>query len=67
MFEFVYLGGTIESRSNCTADIKHRIGKAIAAVQQLQPIWAAKDIQRSTKIELYLVLVLSILLYGAET
>ena len=40
--EFIYLGGTIESRGTCRADIKHRIGKAIGAVQRLQPIWAAK-------------------------
>ena len=46
---------------------KSRIGKALGAVQRLQPIWNAGDIQRSTKIELYRVLVLSILLYGAET
>ena len=65
--EFVYLGGTISQKGSCSEDIKSRIGKALGAVQRLQPIWNAGDIQRSTKIELYRVLVLSILLYGAET
>ena len=65
--EFVYLGGTISSKGTCREDVKHRIGKALSAVQRLQPIWIAKDIQRTTKIELYRVLVLSILLYGSET
>ena len=67
MTEFVYLGGTISSKGSCKVDVKHRIGKAIAAVQRLKPIWTAKDIQRTTKMELYRVLVLSILLYGAES
>ena len=65
--EFVYLGGNIESKGTSRADVKQRIGKALGAVQRLQPIWTAKDIQRTTKVELYRVLVLSILLYGAET
>jgi hypothetical protein len=65
--DFVYLGGTISQKGTCTKDVKSRIGKALGAVQRLQPIWNARDIQRSTKVELYRVLVLSILLYGAET
>ena len=65
--KFVYLGGTIESKGTCQADVKQRIGKALGAIQRLQPIWTAKDITLATKMELYRVLVLSILLYGAET
>ena len=64
---FIYLGGTISQKGSCTEDIKSRIGKALGAVQKLQPIWKAQDIQEDTKVELYRVLVLSILLYGAET
>ena len=65
--EFTYLGGKITQKGSCSEDIKLRIGKALGAVQRLQSIWSAKDIQTNTKIELYKVLVLSILLYGAET
>ena len=36
-------------------------------MHKLQSIWNARDIHTKTKIELYKVLVLSILLYGAET
>ncbi|XP_072017204.1 uncharacterized protein [Amphiura filiformis] len=65
--EFTYLGGKICQSGSCTEDVKLRIGKAIGTGQKLHKIWSAKDIQRSTKIELYKVLTLSILLYGAET
>ena len=62
------MGGKISQSGSCSQDIKaHIIGKAIGAVQKLQSIWSAKDIQVKTKLELYKVLVLSILLYGAET
>ena len=63
----MYLGGAISSKGTLGEDVKHRVGKALGAVQRLQPIWIAKDIQYVTKIELCKVLVLSILLYGSET
>lgn len=65
--KFTYLGGTISQTGSCTEEVQHRIGKAIGAFQALKKIWASKDIRCSTKVELYKVLVLSILLYGAET
>ena len=36
-------------------------------MQKLNPIWKSKDIEYSTKLELYRVLALSIATYGAET
>ena len=65
--EFTYLGGTISQQGQCSPDIKHRIGKALGAMQMLANIWRSKEISNATKIELYRVLILSILLYGAET
>ena len=65
--KFTYLGGTISQTGSCSEEVKHRIGKAIGAFQALKKIWASQDIRCSTKVELYKVLVLSILLYGAET
>ena len=67
MEKFVYLGGTITQSGKCTEDIKNGIGKALGAVQNLQKIWTAKDIRCTTKLELYKVLILSILMYGSET
>ena len=65
--KFVYLGGTISQSGSCSDDVQHRIGKALRAIQQLNKIWSSKDISIPTKMELYKVLVLSILMYGAET
>ena len=65
--DFIYLGGTISEGGSCTKDIQHRIGKALGAVQALHNIWRSNEITNPTKVELYKVLILSILLYGAET
>ncbi|XP_038050870.1 uncharacterized protein LOC119724021 [Patiria miniata] len=65
--EFTYLGGKISESGTCTKDIQHRIGKALGAVQVLHNIWRSKEITNPTKVELYKVLIQSILLYGAET
>ena len=47
---FIYLGETISQKGSCTEDIKSRIGKALGAVQRLQPIWKAEDIQQTPKL-----------------
>ena len=64
---FTYLGGIISQDGSNSQDIKQRIGKAMGAVQKLHNIWNSTNIRVSTKTELYRVLILSILLYGAET
>lgn len=65
--KFTYLGGTISQTGSCSDEVQHRIGKAIGAFQAINTIWQSKDIRCSTNVELYKVLVLSIMLYGAET
>ena len=64
---FVYLGGTIADNGSSTNDIKTRIRKAGAAFQRLNSIWTSKNINNHTKRQLYQTLILSILLYGAES
>ena len=64
---FVYLGGTIAEDGTCGEDIKTRVCKAGAAFQRLNDIWTSKNISKQTKMQLYQSLILSILLYGAET
>ena len=56
---FIYLGGQIDEDGTCQNDVKRRTG--------LHPIWRAKDISNQTNIALYRSLVLSIVLYAAET
>ncbi|XP_072025202.1 uncharacterized protein [Amphiura filiformis] len=62
--DFVYLGGVISDLTPSNEnDIKRRIGLAMGSMQKLNPIWKPRDIKNSTKLELYRVLVLSIITY----
>ncbi|KAI8495111.1 hypothetical protein Bbelb_270970 [Branchiostoma belcheri] len=63
---FCYLGGTITTDCKSDSDIQLRIGRAASAMASLNTVWASSDISHRTKLRLY-SLVLSILLYGAET
>ena len=65
--KFCYLGGTITSDCKSDTDIQLRIGRAAAAMASLDRVWTSSKISAQTKIRLYNSLVLSILLYGAET
>ena len=51
--EFVYLVYHVK-QGTCKDDVKRRIRKALGAVQRLQPIWTAKDIQYATNQSYYL-------------
>ena len=65
--EQVNLGDQIDEDGSCQSNVKRRIGLALGAMHALHPIWRAKDISNYTKIALYRSLVLSIVLYAAET
>jgi len=49
------------------ADIERRIGLAAGVARSLATVWKSKDIGIPTKVRLYNALVLSVLLYNAET
>ena len=63
---FIYLGGQIDEDGTSQNDVK-RIGLALGTVHTLHPIWRARNISNQTKIALCKSLVLSIVLYAAET
>ena len=65
--DFVYLGGKISDTVGSGADVERRIGLATGVARSMAEIWKAKDIMTSTKVRLYNTLVLSVLLYNAET
>ena len=75
--EFCYLGSVIAKDGSCDRDIKIRLGKANSAFGRLNSIWRNKRLNYNKymmmmmnyriKIWLYEALVMSILLYGAET
>ena len=64
---FIYLGGQIDEDGTSQNDVKRRIGLALGAMHTLHLIWRAWNINNQTKIALYKSLVLSIVLYAAET
>jgi Reverse transcriptase (RNA-dependent DNA polymerase) len=64
---FVYLGGSISEDASTDTDVKRRIGLASGVMQKLIPLWKAKEISRETKVKVYEVLVISVLLYNSET
>ena len=66
---FVYLGSLQISENSSRPDIKRRIRPSLAAsvMSSLSRIWRDKILQLSTKIRLYQALVMSVLLYAAET
>ena len=64
--EFTYLGGVWKEQADVKRyEAKNRHIKGI--FQMLSKIWAAKDLSKALKIEVFEVLVLSSLLYYSET
>jgi hypothetical protein len=64
---FTYLGSIVDKHGGTDADVRVRIGKARAAFQQLNNVWASTNLTTSTKIRIFNTIVKPILLYGAET
>jgi len=65
--EFVYLGQNISNKRDYTTEISRRLALASDKIRKLAHIWGATKIKVTTKVRLYKSLVLSTLLYGAET
>jgi hypothetical protein len=65
--KFKYLGSTFTSKGDLDTEINLRIAKASIAFSELKNIWNKKSIQTNTKFKLFNAIVVSTLLYGAET
>ena len=61
---FKYLGAILSVDGSCEAEIRARIGAAMA---RLNRIWSSKSIGFPTKLKLYRALVKTIVLYRCET
>ena len=59
--------GKMTEAADSGADVDRRIGLATGVAGNLAVIWRSKDIGLITKTRLYKALVLSVLLYNAET
>jgi len=64
--DFCYLGSHISNNGNCDKEYSTRLGKASSVFSRLTNIWRNKDINLTTKVRLYELLVLSTLLYSAD-
>jgi hypothetical protein len=62
--DFCYLGANI---NDTNIDIRHRIQKAWMVFWKLRKIWKNQRISTETKIKIYNVLCISVLLYNCET
>ena len=60
--ELVYLGATVNKGGGGSRDITNRLQKAHGAFQRLGKVWAARGIDRRTKIRLFKTLVRPVLL-----
>ena len=66
--DFKYLGSIVSDKNKLDKEIQSRIGKASAAFSKLQErLWNNKDVIIKVKCKVYRAVVLSTLLYGAET
>jgi len=64
---FVYLGSLQSSGGQCRPALTRRIGLACAVTTSLKWIWSDKRLTLDTKLRIYQTLVLSVLLYAADT
>ena len=65
--QFCYLGSTICNTGGSAREIDIRLGKANTTFARLKKIWKSKSVSTSVKVRLYQSLILSVLLYCAET
>src|SRR6218665_3040179 len=64
---FVYLRGNISTQEGSDKDAERRNGLARGTLQALGKVWNSKELSKVTKPRMCEVLVLSTLLYNAET
>ena len=65
---FTYLGSTVSNDAKMDREIQTRLGKASSAFGDLyHRLWNTKDVSLKVKIDTYKSVVISALLYGAES
>jgi len=64
---FSYLGSLITEDSDCTKEIRVRLGKGQGINTSLKKLWSSHNIDIKTKIRLWKTLVWSVATFGCET
>ena len=64
---FKYLGAEMNNNGRSEKEVRHRIATATSALSKLNRIWRDRNTSLETKMHLLRTIVISTLLYGAET
>ena len=64
---FDYLGSTLCEGGDVRREVRSRIGKALAAFNQLKNVWNSTGYTRKTKLQLFNGFVMAVLLYCCES
>ena len=65
---FNYLGSTLSREANIDVEVNNRLSKASSAFGRLRKkVWDRRGIRQETKLEVYMTVVLTILLYACES
>lgn len=65
--DFIYLGATISKTGGTNEDIRRRIDHARVVFNKLYKIWSSNQLNRKTKVKLFISNVITVLLYTSET
>ena len=64
---FVYLGSQLDSANGSRTEQLRRIGIAASTMSRLSRVWHQSHLTLTTRLRLYMSLVVPVLLYGSET
>ena len=68
MERFTYLGSVISNDATVSKDLENRLSKASSSFGRLSKrVWQSHSLRLCTKLQVYRGIVVSTLLYGAET
>ena len=68
VLEFIYLGGKLQNNGSCDKEIDYRISQASSSFSALRErCWSRRGIKPETKVDIYKVIVLAVLLFALET
>ena len=65
---FTYQGSVIHSCTSCELEVNRRLGRALSAMNSLdEGMWRCRYLCKRTKVQIFRLLVLPVLLYSCET
>ena len=65
--QFTYLGSRLDNDGDASSDVNVRIGKAAGVFRRLHPVWNRNLVSITTKIKLYMSIVVPTAIYACET